>query len=52
MIMKANAINLVNSVIQEEMDAGLLAETYSVEAKKGKSKKAKLGGGRKKKRKH
>ena len=37
MIMKANAINLVNSVIQEEMDAGLLAETYSVEAKKGKS---------------
>ena len=35
--MKANAINLVNSVIQEEMDAGLLAETYSVEAKKGKS---------------
>ena len=35
--MKANAINLVNSVIQEEMDAGLLAETYSVKAKKGKS---------------
>ena len=35
--MKANTISLVNSVIQEEMDAGLLAETYSVEAKKGKS---------------
>jgi len=36
-MMKANTISLVNSVIQEEMDAGLLAETYSVEAKKGKS---------------
>ena len=35
--MKANTISIVNSVIQEEMDAGLLAETYSVEAKKGKS---------------
>ena len=35
--MKANTISLVNSVIQEEMDAGLLAETYSVETKKGKS---------------
>ena len=35
--MKAKTYNLVNSVIQEEMDAGLLAETYSVEANDGKS---------------
>ena len=35
--MKTKAYNLVNSVDQEEMDAGLLAETYSVEAKDGKA---------------
>ena len=35
--MKTKTYNLVNSVIQEEMDAGLLAETYQVEAKDGKS---------------
>ena len=35
--MKTKAYNLVNSVEQEEMDAGLLAETYSVEAKDGKA---------------
>lgn len=35
--MKAKAYNLLNSVVQEEMDAGLLAENYSVEAKDGKS---------------
>ena len=35
--MKTKAYNLVNLVDQEEMDAGLLAETYSVEAKDGKS---------------
>jgi len=35
--LKAKTYNLVNSVIQEEMDAGLLAETYSVEANDGKS---------------
>ena len=33
--MKAKAYNLVNSVEQEEMDAGLLAESFSVEAKGG-----------------
>ena len=36
-ILKTKAYNLVNSVEQEEMDAGLLAETYSVEAKDGKA---------------
>ena len=36
-ILKTKAYNLVNSVIQEEMDAGLLAENYIVEAKDGKS---------------
>ena len=35
--MKTKAYNLVNSVVQEEMDAGLLAETYAVEAKDGKA---------------
>ncbi len=35
--MKAKAYNLVNSVEQEEMDAGLLAESFSVEAKLGKA---------------
>jgi large subunit ribosomal protein L4e len=35
--LKTKAYNLVNSVDQEEMDAGLLAETYSVEAKDGKA---------------
>ena len=35
--MKTKAYNLVNSVVQEEMDAGLLAETYSVEVKDGKA---------------
>jgi len=35
--LKTKAYNLVNSVIQEEMDAGLLAENYIVEAKDGKS---------------
>ena len=35
--MKTKAYNLGNSVDQEEMDAGLLAETYSVEAKDGKA---------------
>ena len=35
--MKTKAYNLVYSVDQEEMDAGLLAETYSVEAKDGKA---------------
>ena len=30
--MKMKAYNLVNSVEQEELDAGLLAEYYSVEA--------------------
>jgi|TARA_B100000287_G_scaffold434582_1_gene499438 large subunit ribosomal protein L4e len=35
--MKTKAYNLVNSVVQEEMDAGLLAETYEVQAKDGKS---------------
>ena len=29
--------NLVNSVVQEEMDAGLLAESFAVEAKDGKA---------------
>ena len=33
--MKAKAYNLVNSVVQEEMDAGLLAEIFAVEAKEG-----------------
>ncbi len=33
--MKTKAYNLVNLVAQEEMDAGLLAETYAVEAKDG-----------------
>ena len=35
--MKMKAYNLVNSVEQEELDAGLLAEYYSVEANDGKS---------------
>lgn len=35
--MKIKPYNLVNSVLQEEMDAGLLAETYAVEAKDGKA---------------
>ena len=35
--MKVKAYNLVNSVEQEEMDAGLLAESFSVEAKLGKA---------------
>lgn len=35
--MKTKPYNLVNSVIQEEMDAGLLAETYTVEVNDGKS---------------
>ena len=35
--MKTKSYNLVNSVVQEEMDAGLLAETYAVEAKDGKA---------------
>lgn len=35
--MKIKSYNLVNSVIQEEMDAGLLAETYNVEVKDGKA---------------
>ena len=35
--MKTKAYNLVNSVIQEELDAGLLAETYVVESKDGKA---------------
>ena len=35
--MKTKAYNLVNTVVQEEMDAGLLAETFAVEAKDGKA---------------
>ena len=35
--MKTKSYNLVNSVEQEEMDAGLLAEMYQVEVKDGKS---------------
>jgi len=35
--LKTKSYNLVNSVVQEEMDAGLLAETYTVEAKDGKA---------------
>tara|TARA_Y100001970_G_scaffold77668_1_gene98702 strand:+ start:16375 stop:17253 length:879 start_codon:yes stop_codon:yes gene_type:complete len=35
--MKAKAYDLVNSVEQEEMDAGLLAESFIVEAKLGKA---------------
>ena len=35
--MKTKAYNLINSVVQDEMDAGLLAETYAVEAKDGKA---------------
>ena len=35
--MKTKAYNLVNSVEQEELDAGLLAEYYFVEANDGKS---------------
>ena len=35
--MKVKAYNLVNSVEQEELDAGLLAESFSVEAKQGKA---------------
>ena len=34
--MKAKAYNLVNHVEQEELDAGLLAEYYNVEASDGK----------------
>ena len=30
--MKTKTYNLVNSVVQEELDAGLLAESYVVEA--------------------
>ncbi len=36
-IMKIKAYNLVNSVIQEELDAGLLAESYEVSVKDGKN---------------
>ena len=35
--MKIKAYNLVNSVIQEELDAGLLAESYEVSIKDGKN---------------
>ena len=35
--MKTKTYNLVNSVEQEELDAGLLAEYYIVEANDGKS---------------
>ena len=35
--MKVKTYNLVNSVEQEELDAGLLAESFSVEAKQGKA---------------
>ena len=35
--MKTKSYNLVNTVEQEEMDAGLLAEIYEVEAKDGKA---------------
>lgn len=35
--MKVKVYDLVNSVVQEELDAGLLAESFSVEAKQGKS---------------
>ncbi len=35
--MKVKVYDLVNSVDQEELDAGLLAESFSVEAKQGKS---------------
>ena len=35
--MKTKTYNLVNSVVQEELDAGLLAESYAVEAKDGKA---------------
>ncbi len=35
--MKVKAYDLVNSVEQEELDAGLLAESFSVEAKQGKA---------------
>ncbi|MEE3113610.1 MAG: 50S ribosomal protein L4 [Candidatus Thermoplasmatota archaeon] len=35
--MKTKAYNLMNSVVQEELDAGLLAESYAVEAKDGKA---------------
>ncbi len=36
-ILKIKAYNLVNSVIQEELDAGLLAESYEVSIKDGKN---------------
>mgnify|MGYP001806845529 FL=1 len=35
--MKTKSYNLINTVEQEEMDAGLLAEYYTVEAKNGKA---------------
>ena len=35
--MKTKTYNLVNSVEQEELDAGLLAESYTVEANDGKN---------------
>ena len=35
--MKIKAYNLVNSVVQEELDAGLLAESYEVTVKDGKN---------------
>ncbi len=35
--MKIKAYNLINSVIQEELDAGLLAESYEVSVKDGKN---------------
>ena len=35
--MKTKAYNLMNSVVQEELDAGLLAESYAVESKDGKT---------------
>ena len=35
--MKVKMLNLVNSVDQEEFEAGLLSEQYSVAAKAGKA---------------
>jgi len=35
--LKVKVYDLVNSVVQEELDAGLLAESFTVEAKQGKS---------------
>ena len=36
-ILKIKTYNLLNSVVQEELDAGLLAETYEVDTKDGKN---------------